>query len=1073
MRERTITVDINKNYHKSLNYKQYDNNNVLNIVIKEDGNLVDITNYTARAFYQLPSKTVIQRNTTKNGKNTIKLKIDKVILAESGRISLEVVINNIDTVVTTFTLFIDVEKSINRNEAIEGNPEWDIISDGLSGLDDVTNRTDMIENEIEDARDGETSLKARLDRDIVNPLEYYGSVEGSHISTDSLSGYAKDVEIHGNTIQDASNLADIRSVGEKIEGQELYEIPVLSYGKNLLSSDLLDGEYINNYRIGVNGSPYSVNDFKTLRTFKEIPKNWVGKELVLGFVGRIAFYSNNSDSSLVSRGSQGSSFTIPQNAKYFRLDYQIYAEGKLQLEEGTVATPYEPYIEDKLTILSPVQLEKVGDVADRIIEKDGVWGVEKNVGEQLFDSNSTWTQNSISENYIEFICQNIIPTNIVYGASSSNFIVGANHYNIRTSGSTGKVIIQYKINEAPTLDAVEFTIYIANNPFIIKYVLAQPQFIPLPHDQQVKLRTFANKTNISFLTEIEGTIKAQVPKSLGATVNTHTEQINNLNNELNRVKKLEESTVSTVTTESDFTTVEATSNGYFEDVKLEGKTLVNLLQGAREYTLTRESVESNSTQAMCETYVLDKNKDYTVIYIQISREGHTPKFNIYNAETGEADYYKTNLFDTNTTGYEVVIKKINRSCNWQNMRIYYDNERIGTTKFKLLLLEGDHTQNPPSYFEGLKSVGQSASEDGVDEIVVSSVKGDGNLFDGELDTQVENGVTFSYDSATGEIVLNGTCTQDNTCVYFKHPPKFVVGNTYYLRMFDVTTKSIPISVRIYDDNYIGNILSTTTVGSSKYIPSATKQMVNTSIRIDSGVTLNNFRFKVQLTVNKDNENYTPYQPNKKRLLYYNTETQTWEKPILREWDSIEKHADGKYYYHQRSAEVVLNGSESWSINAIGTVFYNNVRLLNAKTPISNSLSAYIPFLCDRLVPTNIDTIYNNNIVNGIGISKDSNIGVSVDGRELATFKQWLQANNVTVVYQLAEEKVYECTNIDLITYANETNYIVESGVIVPKTTLKVMSNISNVVRELQIKVSTLESYIQYTILNALKNALNE
>src|SRR5699024_10606366 len=46
----------------------------------------------------------------------------------------------------------------------------------------------------------------------------------------------------------------------------------------------------------------------------------------------------------------------------------------------------------------------------------------------------------------------------------------------------------------------------------------QPQFIPLPHDQQVKLRTFANKTNISFLTEIEGTIKAQVPKSLGATV---------------------------------------------------------------------------------------------------------------------------------------------------------------------------------------------------------------------------------------------------------------------------------------------------------------------------------------------------------------------------------------------------------------------------------------------------------------------------------------------------------------------------------------------------------------------------
>src|SRR5699024_10497599 len=44
-----------------------------------------------------------------------------------------------------------------------------------------------------------------------------------------------------------------------------------------------------------------------------------------------------------------------------------------------------------------------------------------------------------------------------------------------------------------------------------------------------------------------------------------------------------------------------------------------------------------------------------------------------------------------------------------------------------IILEGDHTQNPPSYFEGLMSVGED-----VDEIEVSSVKGDGNLFDESL-----------------------------------------------------------------------------------------------------------------------------------------------------------------------------------------------------------------------------------------------------------------------------------------------------------------------------------------------------
>ena len=55
-------------------------------------------------------------------------------------------------------------------------------------------------------------------------------------------------------------------------------------------------------------------------------------------------------------------FTFGRSSSY------VDREGafNVQLEEGTQATPYEPYQEHKLTILSPVQLEKVEDVADRI-----------------------------------------------------------------------------------------------------------------------------------------------------------------------------------------------------------------------------------------------------------------------------------------------------------------------------------------------------------------------------------------------------------------------------------------------------------------------------------------------------------------------------------------------------------------------------------------------------------------------------------------------------------------------------------------------------------------------------------
>ena len=561
---------------------------------------------------------------------------------------------------------------------------------------------------------------------------------------------------------------------------------------------------------------------------------------------------------------------------------------------------------------------------------------------------------------------------------------------------------------------------------IAKYQLTTPQFIPLPHDQQIKLRTFANKTNISFACEIEGTIKAQIPKSLGATVNTHTEQINNLNKELDRVKKLEESTVSTVTTESDFTTVEATSNGYFEDVKLEGKTLVNLVQNAKEYTLTRESVESGFAQVACDTYILDKNKDYTAIYIQISREGNTPKFSINNAETGNADYYNIALFDTSTTGYEVVIKKINRSYNWQTMRFYYDSEYIGTTKFKLLLLEGDHTQNPPSYFEGLKSVGQSASEDGVDEISIKSVN-NGNMID--LDNITEG----YYFSDAGKPISN---TNSFYCNYY-----IDVTNSKGL-YFNVSDGSKQI-IRVSWYNQDKSIINTAEYGTSTLIT------IPTDAKYARLSLYNRLDIKEQLYVGyADSYNNLPYQSDKKRLLYYNEETQAWEKPILREGDSIEKHANGKYYYHQRSGEVVLNGSEGW----IGNYSFENTGRWVCTIP---NIKENSPLVCDKF----INKVNHGDGIESIFVPNPNKLYLTLSN-DKGDPNIWLQANNVTVVYQLAQEKVYECTNIDLITYANETNYVVESGVLSPRTTLKVHSNISNVVSLLQKKVSLLESNVK-------------
>lgn len=900
-------------------------------------------------------------------------------------------------------------------------------------------------SEVIDARDGETSLKARLDRDIEKAKQVYVNVEGSHISTDSSSGYLKDVEILGNTIQSASNLADIRSVGDKVEGQELYEIPVLSVGKNLFKR--LEHNYYGGITIEKddgNEVLYKTTNWNTgvkllinsrcLKLNTQYTLSW--KNVAGGSALEGIYFSDNNFSSpeLITRDR---TFTITSYKNDFITVFMKNGSitstsgfRNIQIEEGTVATPYEPYVEDKLTILSPVQLEKVGDVADRIVCKDGVWGVEKNVETETF--------NNIDNVYIEMYAdgEKYLQFNMSFNKHLLNSYKGIcdkfinveftneNDFECFSMHSAQLIIFKIRKDTLSTPNMDGFRKWCKANPITIKYTTINPTFIPLPHDQQVKLRTFANKTNISFLTEIEGSIKAQVPKSIGATVNTHTEQINNLNKELDRVKKLEESTVSTVTTESDFTTVEATSNGYFEDVKLEGKTLVNLFDKNKPWTQGKHNgIEGASIYKQYEVNKSSNNTYHIIAPIGDKSSNFTDARLMIYAYNKVTNRMSKLIADKTSNSHE----SINTVLTLTNDEVLLFNcWDISEDKFNknyptMMILEGDHTQNPPSYFEGLKSVG-----DGVDEIVVSSVNE--NLFSGEY----KHG--FYIDANTG---LEGGTNSARS--YIEEYISVTPNSTIYFNGCERT------GVYGYDSSkkFTGALPTTQSIT----IPANVKY-IRFTINNNSSYELTSVSY---LT----NKPYTPHQSDKKRLLYYNNETQTWEKPVLREWDSIEKHSDGKYYYHQRSGEVVFDGSENWSIatslEKTDTIF---VHTYDSNSPQNKHL------LCDRFLYNKALDVYD---IEGIRINGGFQIRISkskLSTQDAQGFKQWLQTNNVTVVYQLAQEKVYECTNIDLITYEGETNYVVESGAIVPRTTLKVHNNISNVVSLLQKKVSLLESNVK-------------
>ena len=553
--------------------------------------------------------------------------------------------------------------------------------------------------------------------------------------------------------------------------------------------------------------------------------------------------------------------------------------------------------------------------------------------------------------------------------------------------------------------------------------------------------------------------------SLKARLNRDIEKANK---ELDKIKKLEESTVSTVETENDFTTVESTSNGYFEGVKLEGKTLVNLARLDNLYvnhaeisdnviTLTQKDVDQNIAFRSSNIPFDSNNKAYTIFVNVLSNTcdgASSGSVSLNPSGLGKGNYaldYTGTIIQPKATGL-FAIKATSRSVTSDILfhvclRKSSTDTPIGNIKFQVIILEGDHTQNPPSYFEGLKSVGQSAttSEDGTDEIVVSSVKGDGNLVE--------------YIELNGVNTTNGKDYTDNKYVrtnYITVEPNQV----YYIKpSTNVLYKSC--SVYFYDSNksYLGHksglTSEFTTVANTKFIRIDMKKADNTD---NTQEDINNCDFVVSKCRVSE---YIPYQSDKKQLLYYNNETQAWEKPILREWDSIEKHANGKYYYHQRSGEVVLNGSENWNYPT-GQVGNNTILLYSR---ISDAKINQNYPICDMFSGAYLDIWEPTNDIEGIFINHNKDCILRINKAKLSTqdvqgFKQWLQTNPVTVVYKLAEEKVYECTNIDLITHANETNYIVESGAIVPKSILKVHNNISNVVKILQEKVSLLESNVK-------------
>lgn len=358
-------------------------------------------------------------------------------------------------------------------------------------------------------------------------------------------------------------------------------------------------------------------------------------------------------------------------------------------------------------------------------------------------------------------------------------------------------------------------------------------------------------------------------------------------------------------------------------------------------------------------------------------------------------------------------------------------------KFKYWVLEGDYTNKPipKQVFTGIQS---SFEENKVTQEVVDSGKElasnlgkykvsakvvGKNLFDGKL-------VAGKYDNDNGNFVLNPNITANLNIVNVKPSTDYYLNrvnleNVIYTRVFFYDNNKNYLGTFLINANNSGNGVFTT--------PSNC-----TYINFQLATTLFNPVSKVQI---EEGTVATPFETyfESKHNIYLNS-------PLLK-GDVLECRGDGVYHVHNGCRKTFNGGTdEPWVLNKTDT---NTVLFQIDLNPKGKDF----PLI----------TTFGKAIGSGISIKDEESVQIYIMGTSIfyvrvnksridmqypvTRFKAWLQANPITVIYELAEpyeEKVSD--NKFLCEIANGSTLHLDSNI--PCTNIKTTytSNVVSVVK---------------------------
>ena len=418
-----------------------------------------------------------------------------------------------------------------------------------------------------------------------------------HKVENTMNSYIKNLEILGNTTQDKNKLEIITSVGE-LQEDGTYKITVKTTGKNLVDKSKSIYPYIilNNGDV-VEGSEYEriVTDFIPVKP----NTTYVMNEYDVNHT-RNAYYDKNfrficSDFTKVT--------TSPSNAAYIRCMYKKCE--KYQIEEGTLSTEYQEYIEDTRDIYLPFQLHGLDNTLDKLyIRDDGMLCVDKwfkehefgNDTKILIDPLASGIYNPDRDTYklvihIPIKGYDDIKVHRQYLSISSHYlfevsVTDTKHFFVESynglMAGIDKPVYCVVYEEKSKIDSwngdtvkIKAENYIKSLGLKVIFSLVEPEVIELGHIDDLSLRTNSTTMVNVIGGEKPSKVNFKVSKSIPDTIVLNRGKIHSLADEVKELQNLTSGEV--LKGELNRRAISFDSNeGYLDDFEISGKSVANL-----------------------------------------------------------------------------------------------------------------------------------------------------------------------------------------------------------------------------------------------------------------------------------------------------------------------------------------------------------------------------------------------------------------------------------------------------------------------------------------------------------------